>query len=158
MQARRWAWGISDDKFIIKSLLKAIKKGDLTLYVLYRCVDTLFDHIFGSTLGILLLIGGNVPPLINPVLKNTVLGARLPLVSSFIIRLSLITFALSIVVNYILQPPYPGKRSLFQKLISPFQWILNPIVGLIFMAIPGLDANTRLLFSQYLSYWITRKK
>ncbi|MBN1915906.1 hypothetical protein JW796_02850 [Candidatus Dojkabacteria bacterium] len=158
LQTRRWAWGISDDKFIIKSVFKALFKGELTPYVLYRSFDTLLDHVFGSTVGFVLLIGGNIPPLVNPILRNTVLGARLPVVSSFIIRLTLLTFAVTILINYLLQPLKEGKESLLKKLISPFQWLLNPFVAIFFMAIPGLDANTRLLFSRYLSYWVTRKK
>jgi hypothetical protein len=37
------------------------------------------------------------------------------------------------------------------------QWITMPVVSIVFGAIPGLDAQTRLLFAKYLEYRLTEK-
>jgi hypothetical protein len=37
------------------------------------------------------------------------------------------------------------------------QWIMVPLTMIIFSAIPGLDAQTRLMFGRYMGFWVTPK-
>jgi len=46
----------------------------------------------------------------------------------------------------------------WRKMAAPFEFVLLPIVGFFFSALPGLDAHTRLMMGRYLEYRVTEKK
>jgi hypothetical protein len=154
-QSRRWQWGVSDDGWVLKHLI--INFGRLPVIVYYRGFHVIFDHILAPTASFLIMIGANVPPLVNPRFANTVLGARLPGISSFIIRLTLVAFMISVFFDIFLRPKRDGAN-LLQKIMTPFEWVINPIVGFVLTSVPGLEAHTRLLFGKYLEYYVTKKK
>jgi len=154
-QSRRWQWGVSDDGWVLKNLVT--KVGRLPLIVYYRGLHVVMDHILAPTSAFLILLGANLPPLINPRFANTVFGARLPGISSTIVRLTFAAFLVAIIADVFLRPKRDGV-SLFRKMITPIEWILNPVVGFLLTSIPGLEAHTRLLFGKYLEYYVTKKK
>ncbi len=42
-------------------------------------------------------------------------------------------------------------------MLSRIQWLLLPVVGLVFSNLPALDAQTRLMAGKYLEYRVTEK-
>jgi hypothetical protein len=153
-QVKRWAWGVSDHGWMIKSFFRAQKK---TFYMLYRVAHTIFDHLTWSIISFVLLFGANIPPLLNKEFAQTVLGQKLPSVSSFMMTLTTISFLLTIVMDFFLKPRREEKISIYRFILEQFQWIAFPVVSLLFGAIPGLDAQTRLLFGNYMEYRLTEK-
>ena len=77
--------------------------------------------------------------------------------SSGILTLSLLALAAIIFVDWQQKPKAPAGTSFFKKLFSPFEFVLLPIVGFFFAALPGLDAHTRLLLGRYMEYRVTEK-
>jgi hypothetical protein len=55
------------------------------------------------------------------------------------------------------RPPRPKEVSKIRALLLPFEFILMPLAGFIFTALPGLDAHTRLMLGKYLKYRVTEK-
>ena len=55
------------------------------------------------------------------------------------------------------QRPKITGMSLWRKIILPFEFLLLPVVGFFFTALPGLDAHTRLLLGKYIEYKVTEK-
>jgi|GEM_PF-1615404 len=155
MQERRWAWGISDDGWILKNILLKWKK--LSLRVKYIGFHVIWDHISGSIGALVVLIGGNIPPLLNLEFRNTVFGVRLPGVSSSIIQLTIIFMVIVIFIDFFLKPR-PAKNSWWKKIIRIIEWIVQPFTGFFLTIVPGLEAHTRLLFGDYLEYYVTKKK
>ena len=39
----------------------------------------------------------------------------------------------------------------------PFEFVMLPVATLIFSALPGIDAHTRLMLGKYLEYRVTEK-
>jgi hypothetical protein len=157
-QERRWSWGISDDGWIIKNMIKSVLSGKATLRSLYISGHIVFDHISGVGLALLVSLGGNIPLLINPRFANTVVGFNLPIVSSFIIQITLLFFVLMIIVDSLMKPTIPGKMTFRRRLILLLEWIVQPITSIFMVTIPGFEAHTRLLFGKYLEYYLTKKK
>ena len=69
-------------------------------------------------------------------------------------------FACLAVLMYIeerIAPPRPPSWGLLRNAFSRVQWLLLPVVGLLFSNLPALDAQTRLMAGKYLEYRVTEK-
>lgn len=157
-QERRWSWGISDDGWILKNMLKAILRGKATLRMIYMALHIVFDHIAGVGLAFLVSLGGTIPLLINPRFANTILGFNLPIVSELIVRVTIVFLIIMIITDSFLKPSMGKKPSFFKRILLFLEWLIQPVVGLLMVTLPGFEAHTRLLFGKYLEYYLTKKK
>ena len=155
LQERRWSWGVSDDGWVLKNILTKWKK--YSIRVKYISFHTVFDHIMGPFSSLLILIGGNIPPLINPTFSRQVFGVKLPGISASIVQVTIIMMLIVIGLDFFLKPK-PRKRSRLRSITRIVEWIVQPFVGIFLAMIPGLEAHTRLLFGKYLEYYVTKKK
>lgn len=154
-QIKRWAWGVSDDPWIIKNYLltRGVPFWDKTMRLLY----VLWSHFSWPINWFVITLGLTVPTLLNPAFGRTVLGYTIPRLSSFVLTIALVFLIVMIVIDYIQKPPRPEKLPLWRKLISPFEFVLMPVAGFFFSALPGLDAHTRLMLGKYIEYKVTEK-
>jgi len=153
-QVKRWAWGTSDDPWIIQQWLKAknIPFWDKTI----RVLKVLEDHFLWPVNWFAVTIGATLPPLLNPVFARTVLGKSLPQTSSAILTISLLSLLVTIFIDWQARPD-KDTISWKRKILMPFEFLLMPLVGLFFSALPGLDAHTRLMLGKYIEYKVTEK-
>jgi hypothetical protein len=61
------------------------------------------------------------------------------------------------IIDALNRPPRPHRRRWLSILLQPLEFILLPILGFFFTALPGLDAHTRLMLGKYLEYKVTKK-
>lgn len=154
-QLKRWAWGVSDDPYIIRQYLtaKGIPFWDKTLRVLH----TIEDHFLWPVNWFAITVSAFLPPLLNEEFGRTILGKTLPQVTSALLTISLISMLVIFVVDAMNRPPAPHKRGIFGYLVQPLEFMLLPIIGFFFSALPGIDAHTRLMLGKYLEYRVTEK-
>jgi glycosyltransferase involved in cell wall biosynthesis len=154
-QLQRWAWGASDDPWIIKDyfLVPGIPFFEKTMRLIY----VLWSHFLWPVNWFLITLGLTVPTLFNPAFGRTALGYSVPKLSSFILTISLAFLLITIVIDNFYKPPRPKEFSLFRLIITPFEFILMPITGFFFSALPGIDAHTRLMLGKYIQYKVTEK-
>ena len=154
-QIKRWAWGVSDDAYIIKRWLTVpdLPFWDKTL----RVIRVLENHFLWPVNWFAITLGALLPPLLNPDFARTSLGKTLPQVSSAILTLSLISLVIILLIDAKNRPPRPHQISLVKRLLQPFEFVLLPLVGLFFNALPGIDAHTRLMLGRYIEYRVTEK-
>jgi hypothetical protein len=154
-QVKRWAWGASDDAYIIKRYILDTKAPfwDKTIRV-FKVVE---DHFMWPVNWFIITVAANLPPLLNPTFSRTVMGKTLPQVSSAILTMSLISMVAVILIDLKSRPKVEGLPW-WRKIVSPFEFILLPVVGFFFSALPGLDAHTRLMMGRYMEYRVTEKK
>lgn len=155
MQERRWSWGVSDDGWILQNVFADFWKHDFL--TIYRALHSVFDHVMSPIMGIMLLVGGNIPPLLNPAFNSTVLGSQLPRISSTIITLSLVFMIFVILLDLSFKPKVKSKLGPFIIFVHLAEWIFLPIASFALAVLPGIEANTRLLFGRYLEYYVTKK-
>ncbi len=89
----------------------------------------------------------------------TVLAYKLPVITSWVIRLSNVGIISSAILTLLLLPAPPEKfrkRDYFWYLL---QWFLMPLTLIVFGAIPALEAQTRLMLGGKwrLGFWVTPK-
>lgn len=154
-QFKRWAWGVSDDPYIIKHyfLSRNISFFDKTIRVM-RIIE---DHFLWPVNWFFITLGVTLPSILNPNFSKTVIGYNLPRLSSIILTFCLIFLAVILAVDAKQRPPRPDHVSRLRAALIPLEFILMPIAGFFFTALPGLDAHTRLMLGKYLEYRVTEK-
>ena len=147
--------GVSDDAYIIKQYLLA---RDIPLVKrTIRVLKTIEDHFLWPVNWFATTLAAFFPSLINPDFSRTALGHSLPQVTSSLLTLSLLSLVVLVIIDALNRPPKPGGRSILSYIIQPLEFLLLPIIGLFFSALPGIDAHTRLMLGKYLEYRVTEK-
>lgn len=154
-QLQRWAWGVSDDAYIIRQYILADKIPFWDKSV--RVFKVIEDHFLWPVNWFAITVSAILPPLLNEEFSRTALGKTLPQTTSLLLTLSLVSMIVIFVIDAINRPPKPGGRNLFSYLLQPLEFLLLPIVGFFFSALPGIDAHTRLILGKYIEYKVTQK-
>ncbi|MCA9358211.1 glycosyltransferase family 2 protein [Candidatus Kaiserbacteria bacterium] len=89
---------------------------------------------------------------------ETVLSYELPLMVRNLLIVAMGGLVVSSVISLSLTPPRPDHHSRFRYVVMAVQWIMVPMTMIVFSAIPGLDAQTRLMFGRYMGFWVTPKR
>lgn len=155
MQARRWAWGVTDIPYVVQN---AIRHREIPFSSrAWRVMNLFGEHINWAIAPFVIMFGATVPLLINPAFAETTLGQNLPLYASTMLSVGLVALFVLIWVEYRIVPPRPAEWGWWQRFLSYAQWIGLPFVGIFFSNLPALDAQTRLLTGRYLEYRVTEK-
>ncbi|NCN51281.1 MAG: glycosyltransferase family 2 protein [Candidatus Pacebacteria bacterium] len=154
-QLKRWAWGVSDDAYIIKQYINAteIPFWEKTI----RVSKTVEDHFLWPVNWFIVTIAAFLPPLLNPAFNRTTIGKTLPQVTSTLLTLSLVSMVIIFIIDAVNRPPRPNKGNPFSYIMQPLEFFLLPIIGFFFSALPGIDAHTRLMLGKYIEYRVTEK-
>lgn len=91
------------------------------------------------------------------VFHETVLSYNLPIVVRNLLMFAMFGLVISSIISLSLIPPRPKNKSPLRYIVMALQWVLVPITMITFSSIPGLDAQTRLMFGKYMGFWITPK-
>jgi len=155
LQIRRWAWGITDIPYYVRN---AFAHPEIPRLVrVRRLVDLWLDHINWAIAPFVIIFGSNLPLLLNPVFAETTLGQNLPLYASWLLTGAFCCLAILMHVEERLAPARPADWGVVRNVLSRLQWLLIPVVGLVFSNLPALDAQTRLMTGRYLEYRVTEK-
>ncbi|MCK4540215.1 glycosyltransferase family 2 protein [Candidatus Parcubacteria bacterium] len=156
-QQRRWGWGVENIPYLLFNGIKRwpkFKKGKL--------INRIFVQLYGfhswATNALIIGFIGWMPMFLGGDRFNaTVLSTNLPVVTRALMTLAMLGLVLSAILSTILLPKKPKKYGFFKYAIMFLQWLVLPFSIVIFGAIPGLDAQTRLMFGKYLGFFITPK-
>ena len=155
MQARRWAWGVTDIPYVVRN---AFRHSEIPFWSrAWRILNLFGEHINWAIAPFVIMFGATVPLLINPAFAETTLGQNLPLYASTMLSIGLVALIVLIWVEYRIVPPRPAEWGWWPRFLSYAQWIGLPFVGIFFSNLPALDAQTRLLTGRYLEYRVTEK-
>jgi hypothetical protein len=155
LQARRWAWGVTDIPYVIQN---ALRHPEISFWSRFWRVTNLFgEHINWAIAPFVVMFGATVPLLINPAFAQTTLGQNLPLFASVMLTIALVSLFVLVIIEHLIVPPRPSQWGPFRRVMSYVQWIGLPFVGIFFSNLPALDAQTRLLTGRYLEYRVTEK-
>ncbi|MBI2590787.1 MAG: glycosyltransferase family 2 protein [Candidatus Blackburnbacteria bacterium] len=154
-QYQRWAWGVSDDPYVIKNFF--LTPGVPFITKTFRLIALIREHFLWPVNWFVITIGISIPVLLNPSFARTVIGYTLPGLSSGILTLSLSFLAVMLFIESKHKPPRPHYVPAWRAALVPFEYLLMPVVGLFLGALPGIDAHTRLMLGKYMEYRVTEK-
>jgi hypothetical protein len=154
-QIRRWAWGVTDIAFYVRH---ALGRPEISRWWrLRRLADLWLDHLNWAIAPFVIIFGSSLPLILNPAFAETTLGQNLPVYASWLLTGAFCCLAVLMHIEERLAPPRPRSWGVARHIASRLQWLLLPVVGLLFSNIPALDAQTRLMTGRYLEYRVTPK-
>jgi cellulose synthase/poly-beta-1,6-N-acetylglucosamine synthase-like glycosyltransferase len=155
-QIRRWAWGVSDIPYLA---LRTLRARHIPWHMRVARVGWYVEeHLVWPSHWFLLTLGGLLPPLLNPVyFLTTAMGIWQTNLYSTLLGLCLPSLILAILGDAFLKWRSGGKVNMLWLIIGLAGFALLPLTGLALVALPALDAHTRLLFGRSLAYQVTEK-
>lgn len=145
-QQRRWGWGVENLAYLLFNFIKNWKilpKKKMASKILVQL------HGFHSWATNALIIGiiGWMPLLLGgDKFNSSVLSGNLPMITRTLMTIAMIGLIISAIISTLLLPKRPKNYGIGKNIIMFFQWILLPFSIIIFGAIPGIEAQTRLMF------------
>jgi len=155
-QALRHAWGITDFRYAMsQSKLHPEIPWRLKLP---RIAAVLREHLILSVSWIVLVVGFTLPHLVNPAFFATDMGAFCARLYRDLIIGATVVSPIFPVMDYLLSGP-PANRSRWLQIPQAIiEWNLMPLITIIFVALPSVHAQTRLMFGKSLAYKVTQKR
>jgi hypothetical protein len=155
-QHRRWTYGVENLCYILyhfrNNKLIPLKK---RINVALQQAEGYWSLV---TNPIMLFILGWAPIYLGGQdFHQTVLSFNLPVIIRDLLIIAMIGLVVSSIISLTLIPERPQNASRFRYIVMAVQWIMIPATMIIFSAIPGLDAQTRLMFGRYIGFWVTPK-
>ncbi|HPD03190.1 MAG TPA: glycosyltransferase family 2 protein [bacterium] len=156
-QQRRWGWGVENVPYLMFNTIKSWRVIPRKLFL-----DKIFIQIYGfhswATNAIIIGCIGWLPLFLGSDRFNqTVLSNNLPNVTRILMTIAMVGMVLSAIISSLLLPPRPVKTPWWRRLGMIAQWIFLPVTIVVFGAIPGLEAQTRLMLGKYMGFWVTPK-
>jgi hypothetical protein len=158
-QQRRWSWGVENLPYVLFSFMKN------KAIPLHKKLSIGFNQTEGywslATNPLFILLLGWLPLVLGgKAFNETVLSYNLPLVTRNLMTLAMFGLVFSAIISISLLPDIPAelrrKKTFWVSRI--FQWVLIPFTIVVFGAIPGIDAQTRLMLGKYMGFWVTPKQ
>ncbi len=155
-QHRRWTYGVENFVYIMYHFTKHTKIPRMKrIKIALQQAEGYWSLV---TNPIMLFILGWAPLFFGGrVFHETVLSYNLPIVVRNLLVLAMFGLVISSLISLTLIPKRPENKSRLQYVVMALQWVLVPITMIVFSAIPGLDAQTRLMLGKYMGFWVTPK-
>lgn len=157
VQLRRWDYGASDVAYVGVRMLDK-KRRKMPLWLLFPKFWRLLDgHVTLAAMSPIVAFGGWVPRLLN-FQSRELLTYNLPVTVSWIQLFAMIGLMVTIFVSLRMLPPRPKKYNRMKSVGMVLQWILSPIVAILYQSFAAFYAQTRLLTGHYMeNFDVTRK-
>ncbi len=157
-QHRRWGWGAENIPYMLQGFRKD-KSISIGKKWYWSFISIEGFHSW-ATNAIMIFALGWLPLLLGGRhFNDTLLSYSLPHVTRYIMILSMIGIATSAILGILLLPPRPKWFRWRHVFLYILQWALIPVTLIIFGALPGLEAQTRLALGGKwrLGFWVTPK-
>ncbi|MBQ8984428.1 hypothetical protein IJ098_01040 [Candidatus Saccharibacteria bacterium] len=157
VQLRRWDYGASDVAYVGVRMVDK-KRRKMPLWFLFPKFWRLLDgHVTLAAMSPIVAFGGWVPRLLN-FQSRELLTYNLPVTVSWIQLFAMIGLMVTIFVSLRMLPPRPKKYNRIKSVSMVLQWILSPIVAILYQSFAAFYAQTRLLTGKYMeNFDVTRK-
>ncbi len=155
-QQRRWAYGVENGPYVFMGF---VKNSLIPLHKKIRFTFILLEGFWSlATNPIIIFFLGWLPVMLGGRDFNaTVLSYNLPIITRILMTVAMLGIFLSVTIAASFMPQAPEGTTKISKLAVLLQWILIPVTVILFGAVPGLDAQTRLMLGRYMGFWVTPK-
>ncbi len=155
-QQRRWGYGVENVPYFLFGFLKN-KKIRFFKKLKFGFAITEGFHSWATNALIIFMLGWLPLYLGGGAFNTTQLSYNLPQITKYIMTLAMVGIVTSAVLSLVILPPRPPEYGKYKYALMVLQWPLMLITMIVFGALPGLEAQTRLMLGKYMGFWVTPK-
>lgn len=158
VQLRRWYYGASDVAYVGSYLFS--KRCRVPFWNLFpKFVRLLDGHVTLAIMAPIVAFGGWVPMLLNLGSRGAV-AFNLPNVVGWIQTVAAIGLIITVVMSLKMLPERPEKykNKKSKKFSMIIQWVLSPIVAIVYQSAAAFYSQTRLMLGRYMEKFDVTKK
>jgi hypothetical protein len=144
-QQRRWGWGVENLPYLLFNTIKGWKFLPKRKMISRILVQIYGFHSWATNALIIGVIGWMPIILGGSEFNSLVLSGNLPSITRTLMMIAMIGLVFSAIISTLLLPKKPKKYNFGKTIIMLLQWLLLPFSIIVFGAIPGLEAQTRLM-------------
>ncbi len=148
VQLRRWDYGASDVAYVGTYMLSK-KRTVRYLTLVPKFIRLLDGHVTLAAIAPIVAFGGWVP-LLFQLESRDLLSHNLPMVVSYIQTFAACMLSISILLSLKMLPPRPPRYKKVKKFFMVLQWIISPIIAIVYSSFCAFYSQTRLLFGWYM--------
>ena len=157
VQLRRWDYGASDVAYVGVRMADK-KRRKMPLWLLFPKFMRLLDgHVTLAAMSPIVAFGGWIPRLLN-FQSRELLTYNLPVTVSWIQLFASIGLMVTVLVSLRMLPPRPKKYNRVKSVGMVLQWVLSPVVAIVYQSAAAFYAQTRLLTANYMEKFDVTKK
>ena len=159
-QQKRWAYGVGDFAYFVFGSTKN-KKVPFFKKLNFAFI-MLEGHWSWATTPIMIFLLGWLPIILGgEQFSQTLIAYNLPFFVRNILTLAMFGLISSAYLSILMLPtsPFGDKKQISKRQypILVLQWLLLPMIMVIFTALPALDAQMRWMLGKYMGFWVTEK-
>lgn len=156
IQLRRWDYGASDVPYVgVRLFSKKRQMPFLPLFVKFmRLLD---GHVTLAIMAPIVAFGGWVPMLLNLRSRGAV-AFNLPNVVGIIQMIAAVGILVTIFVSLKILPKRPEKYNSKRTVMMVLQWVLSPVIAIVYQSAAAFYAQTRLMLGNYMEKFDVTKK
>lgn len=156
VQLRRWDYGASDVAYVGVRLFS--KKRTMKFWPLFTKFVRLLDgHVMLAVMAPVVAFGGWVPMVMNLDSRYSV-AFTLPGVVGIIQTIAMIGLIVTVLTSLRMLPPRPKKYTKMKSVLMVIQWILMPVVAIVYQSAAAFYSQTRLMLGKYMENFDVTKK
>ena len=156
VQLRRWDYGASDVPYVGVRLFS--KKREMPFLPLFIKFMRLLDgHVTLAIMAPIVAFGGWVPMLLNLRSRGAV-AFNLPNVVGIIQMVAVVGILVTVFMSLRILPKRPEKYNSKRTLMMVVQWVLSPVVAIVYQSTAAFYAQTRLMMGKYMEKFDVTKK
>lgn len=157
VQLRRWSYGASDVAYVGNNIFN--KKRTTKFWPsVARFIRLLDGHVTQACIALIVAFGGWAPLVLNSEAARSVAAHQLPDTVSLIQQVAMVGILISIFVSFKLLPPRPERYKRSRNVLMVLQWLLMPIIAIVYSSMASYNAQTRLLIGKYLDKFDVTEK
>jgi hypothetical protein len=155
-QIRRWAYGVENVPYYLFGFAKNKKIPFSRKFSLgFTAFETYWSWATNSFMIFLLgwlpiVIGGDE-------FRQTMLSYSLPILTRDILTVGMIGLVASAFFSIMVIKPKSVSLGPQKYFLLALEWFLLPLVMMVFVSLPALEAQTRLMLGKYMGFWPTEK-
>ena len=156
VQLRRWAYGASDIAYVGNLLFRKDREVPFfkTLAKFMRLLDS---HVTRAMIAPVVAFGGWIPMVMNLSTRGMTVF-NLPMVVSVVQMMASVGLFVTIIFSLRMLPERPKRYRSTRKVLMVLQWVLSPVIALVYSSASAYVAQTRLLLGKYMEKFDVTKK
>ena len=148
VQLRRWDYGASDVAYVgtyMFSKKRTVKWG----VIIPKFIRLLDGHVTLAAMAPIIAFGGWIPLIFHYDTRD-LLSHNLPMVVSYIQTVAAIGLFVSLILSLRMLPPRPARYKKSKKIWMAVQWIIAPVIAIVYSSACAFYSQTRLLLALYM--------